>query len=605
MSDYNPELEENKRTELSTPRRRNWQLHRREQKNTYALALFNLGNVEPNAAGNPEAEKIREFAFKMNPQQMELEEPAAVTIKPTQNGGQFVEHQGQIYKNITIVGTTGLRPNRTEGSVRSVTIDPETGLPASERTGFDDLIDLRNLFREYYMAKVDPSLASDVVMVWKNGKEGEYYIVEPMNFKTSRDSGSPLTAKYTIQLRTIRRLEKQAIKRIKDSYMSRKAPEKRRHRVNQTIKELADGVSTLNKNLDSAMSSVARVITDVLRPTNDLLTALTSVVNTSKRIIEIPRSALDTLAANLADAINSVSDLVYLTSDAVSGETYIASYAQVASAMRNLRRAVLQIRNEDTLFADQTNRTLEARRRNYIDSVLGERDAGGDPLALSNETVGSGLAQARIGAGDNIRKLAKRLLGNAARWKSLVIVNDLKSPYVSPDGDGVDVLRPGDYVLYPTKKSSRTAVASESVGKLRTVSPIEERLGRDIKISSPTSAGGLTLFDVVVDGNGDIAMVDGTDNMVQAVRIKFETEQGELALHPFFGIKFPLGVKASGASSFIEFDVNARGTLLSDQRIDSISQLDIEFVGNTLEVRGGVVVKGFDSGLSFDFSTKR
>jgi hypothetical protein len=31
---------------------------------------------------------------------------------PTQDGGQFVEHQGQIYKNIQITGTTGMRPNR-------------------------------------------------------------------------------------------------------------------------------------------------------------------------------------------------------------------------------------------------------------------------------------------------------------------------------------------------------------------------------------------------------------------------------------------------------------------------------------------------------------
>ena len=93
--------------------------------------------------------------------------------------------------------------------------------------------------------------------------------------------------------------------------------------------------------------------------------------------------------------------------------------------------------------------------------------------------------------------------------------------------------------------------------------------------------------------------------MKQAVRIKFETEQGELAMHPYFGIKYPLGRKAPSANNFIEFDVQARATLLSDARIGDVSSLDISIQGNTLEVRADVVVQGFDGDLSVDFSTKR
>ena len=241
-----------------------------------------------------------------------------------------------------------------------------------------------------------------------------------------------------------------------------------------------------------------------------------------------------------------------------------------------------------------------------IDRVVGKVDSGGESLDLSNEAFGASVGQSQVWAGDNIRKVAKRLLGTPARWKALVVANGLKAPYISKDGNGIDVLRPGDYILYPQSgNTARTAVSPENVGKNRTISPVEERLGRDILISSPKSAGGITQFDFVVGDSGDIELVEGVPNMLQAVRTKFETEQGELALHPAFGIKYPLGVRAPSATGFIEFDVNVRATLLSDPRISDIGKLDISFVGNTLTTKGEVIVKGFDSELTFDFSTRR
>ena len=217
--------------------------------------------------------------------------------------------------------------------------------------------------------------------------------------------------------------------------------------------------------------------------------------------------------------------------------------------------------------------------------------------------MGTGLGQSVVGANDNIRKIAKRVFGSASRWKALVIANGLKAPYVSADGDGVSVLRPGDFIVYPTTgNAATTAVAAE---KDRTLSPIEERLGRDLKIISPTSAGGITQFDFSVGANGDVELVEAMANMEQAVRIKFETEQGELVLHPYFGIKYPLGVRVPAATGFTDFDVNVRATLLSDLRVGDVKDLSISFTGNTLKVKTDITVKGFDSTISFDFTTRR
>lgn len=595
--------EDKKVSDLSNPDRRNWGLHRRENTNIYSLALIHKDRSDQatkDLLSRVLGRQATEFQFRVNPKSMDLDEPAAVTIRPTQGGGQFVEHQGQIYKNINITGTTGLRPNRRRGGLQSVNID-NRGLPSEERTGFDDLIELRNLFRAYNMAKVDNSLAPNVLMIWKNGKEGDYFVVEPLNFRTNRDASSPLTANYTITLKTIKKLDDEMIPKVKDSYLSRKSARKQRSRVNAAIQGLAESINTLNNRQDTFLNSVASGVSDILTPSNNLLQGLANFVNTQRRILEIPRVTLSNLSDNITDAINSVSALAISYTSLGQRD----DYSQIASALRTLRRAVLGVLSEDALFAVDPSTKINTKRLQYIDSVFGKRDSGGDPLDIANEPYGSDVAQATVGSNDNIRKLAKRLLGSASRWKSLVIANDLKAPYISADGDGIDVLRPGDNLIYPViGTASQTSVGAETVGKRRTLTPIEERLGRDIKISSPTSAGGITQYDIVVE-EGDMGTVEGKANLNQAVNIKFETEQGELPLHPFFGIKYPLGVKAPAADNFIEFDVNARATLLSDLRIGRVNSLDIGFEGNTLDVRGDVDIKGFDGSLSFDFSTRR
>ena len=119
-------------TELIDPDRKNWQLHRRSDAKRYALSLFKDPRIAVKIPGTDIEENgfIHEFEFNMNPSDMDLEEPAAVTIVPTQNQGQFIEHQGVIYRNITISGTTGLRPNKKEtGSFTYSTLNPYTLLP--------------------------------------------------------------------------------------------------------------------------------------------------------------------------------------------------------------------------------------------------------------------------------------------------------------------------------------------------------------------------------------------------------------------------------------------------------------------------------------------
>jgi hypothetical protein len=389
---------------LSEPTRKNWSISTRDQRDTYSLALLVTNGTDENVKDrlSEVANGVTEFNFPMNPRTLDLEEPAAVVIRPTQGGGQFIEHQGQIYKNITISGTTGLRPNAK--SLQGVTLDPDTGLSPEERTGFDDLIDLRNVFRAYYLAKVDAQLANHVIMVWKNGKEGEYFVVEPISFKTGRDSSSPLTATYTIVLRTIKRYTNFLAEQVKDSHTDRqKDPKKQRSKMNKAIQSLANDISVVNERLDVALTSAENTIRDILTPANELLTSLSDLANTSQRAIQIPRAALHQLSLNLQTAIFEISETIYQPTT-IGTNYFNADKADIVSSFRSLKRTVLAVLAETGLWTDGNDNKLNIKKRQYIDAVYGRTDTGGDDLALANQVVGTSTAQAVVGANDNIRK---------------------------------------------------------------------------------------------------------------------------------------------------------------------------------------------------------
>lgn len=606
----------------SIPPRSNWNISQRTSKSTalYALALVDidasnqsqLNNFSARLGNSPLSDlAFAQFAFNVNPKSMTLEEPAAATVTPTQNGGQFIEHQGQIYKNIRINGTTGLRPNRnTEGAIIPIAnvvnplfgleTDPQTGLPVGERTGFDDLIDLRNLFRLYWDMKQDPEYASTTIMVWQNGKEGEFYVVEPMNFNSSRDSSSPLTFTYDITLRTIERLDVRKLKSFSDSYLERNGVDTFFQRMADVRTQIIAAFNIATSYTDRAVSIGQAAINNVLSPVNDVIQALTGIVNSGKRVFNIPRNSLALVANNALDLATAFDNLsLAYTEDGVADQL-----ADVSHAYKTINRSLHTISAETQLFSTPLSTTMATKQKAYADPLIGAPKTGGSPLYIGNQRSTNSAAITTVNGGENIFGLAQRLLGDRAKWKILVVLNQLKPPYISPAGDGVNVLRPGDQVLYPRQLlNSRTAI-QPTEQKYTGVSPLSERLGRDIQLRAIEAASGVVLYDIVVGPNGDIATIEGLDNMEQALRVKFDTEQGELPTHPGFGIKYPTGSKAQ-INQLIGFQVNARATLLSDSRIASVDQLTVAATGNILNVNSTVTLKGADDSLSLDFSVKR
>src|SRR3954469_17226302 len=146
----------------------------------------------------PSAPSGEEFIFPLNPQSIEQEEEAAVTITPTQGGGKFIENQGSIFKDIVISGTTGFLPLKNFRGVQGPALLQQaaarltgSGDAASARTefakvsGYHTFHTLRTLFRKYLQIhraeRVE--IRRKTTMFWVNLKDNEVWLVEPMSFR--------------------------------------------------------------------------------------------------------------------------------------------------------------------------------------------------------------------------------------------------------------------------------------------------------------------------------------------------------------------------------------------------------------------------------------
>ena len=605
------------------PPRSNWLISTRGQaQNLYALAIVDKDfadltapmSVSTLSGAVAKSQEIGglEVVFKMNPKTLDLEEPASVSITPTQDGGQFIEHQGCIYKNVSITGTTGLRPNRKgtqlipvfgiPNPLAAADVNPETQLPNGEKTGFDDLIELRNLFRKYFDLKADPATSHKAVMVWQNGKEGEFYVVEPQVFRARRQSGSPLTTDYEIQLRTIGRVDYHFFLK-KDPRQERSAIHRLNERLTEATRVMTSAFSTLTALVDRTVGVGQATVNNIMSPARAVMDGLTATVTSGSRALAVPRNSIALLAGSALEFMESL-NVQQGELNAYKQFGMATQLSAVLHAYKQIFRVSSRLVAEDALFSRSLTAVVSARSRAYLNPTTGLRPprSGGSRTNVALAASGSATRMARVMGGDNIYTVAQRLLGDQARWKELVIINDLKPPYISPAGNGKTILRPGDDILFPSESATQTSGITPTINEKPDI--FVQRLGRDLRLRADASAGAIDVFDLVLDRHGDLARISGMPNLEQAIHIKFSTEQGTLPTHPTFGIKAPIGTKAL-LRSMIGFQLNARATLLSDSRIRSVRKLNINSEGNTVTVKADIEVADIDRTVSVGFEARR
>jgi hypothetical protein len=254
------------------------------------------------------------------------------------------------------------------------------------------------------------------------------------------------------------------------------------------------------------------------------------------------------------------------------------------------------------LFSTEKQVVVEDYKRTY--NKAGNQFNGGSPLNLNNVHIPTSATEQTIMGNETIRGISKRFLGDESYWKMIAIINNLKSPYISSTRrDGV--LAYGDKILIPKRPDSGdfTDVQQNSSkdSSSETMSPMLRKYGRDLKLSD--GSFGTDFADLQVNAQGDLALIDGVDNINQALMVKLSTEQGELSTHPSFGAKYPIGSKLS-LPQLQEFTLNTRRTLLSDPRIESIDSLNAFADGDVVRVSTQLSLRQSNVKLPVEFAVR-
>lgn len=519
------------------------------------------------------------FRLQINPQELSIDELFAIQVTPTFRG-VLVEHQGVTIKDITISGTTGLSPNRREGGALSNDGSPVFQLGTS---GFEEFHELRSYFRVYVEQKRKEAKgeASEIRMVFSNFKDNEYLFIEPQKFSMKRNAAKPMLYDYTISAKAIG----VAIPPVASADFGifsqidnvlEKANEYTALAV-QTINASFAIISRFQRNLQSA-------ILDPLQNINRAIGAIRGGSNMNfgnfgitKRTMQSLKNELESIEANFNDIIGKKSEAHnkatgrVTTLQAATGRQPTFQELQIANGIQAGKKACVILMSKLELFEPDIF-TSNAQVLALFPNANIE-----NPNSVTTST---------IGGGDNIQTIALRELGDVDKFKDIVILNNLKPPYISESG-GPGVLKPGQKILIPSRRAAQesSVVKSQRYNITKDMQQAEIDLGVDIRLNDDG--------DIAFSNTKDLDLVGGVDNMIQAIGIKLLMEKGGLKRHPAIGVNLHIGSKTrSGTLTQIRRDIIA--SLTSDARIQAIPYIELRQEGGTVEVMAVVKLKEID-----------
>lgn len=189
-------------------------------------------------------------------------------------------------------------------------------------------------------------------------------------------------------------------------------------------------------------------------------------------------------------------------------------------------------------------------------------------MSFTREAPGVRLAETRHG--DTLQRIALRELGDAGRWVELAELNGLRPPYITDAALArAGVLAYGASIKIPAPASIISASAEP-----RTVYGADLRLAR--------GALGVQF--------GDLEILEGVPNFVQALQHRIVVGKRELGFHPEYGCHVRTLIGASnGPVSARLAAFYVRSALLEDERVDAVPSCVAEVLGDQIRVTATVV----------------
>jgi hypothetical protein len=541
----------------------------------YAFAV-----VRVSTGGTEEVESgWKEFMLQINPQELTQDEVFAIQVTPTFRG-VVVEHQGVTLKDIVIQGVTGVSPLRREGGAKKKSGDP---VLATGHSGFKEFHELRSYFRAYVEAKRLDGAGNpkgELRLVFRNYKDNEFVYVEPQKFTMKRSASKPFLYEYQIAMKGI---GPAGVKKKAGSWISP---------ITDIIDSAFDLIEYSTQIINGSIGLIRRternVSNTVLEPLRNINSALTAIrggqaalfgpFGITRRFVSQLNAQLSSLEANLNEVfgvdISKYNAATGRVSTLKSTTSRIPTYQElrVLNAISSAKRGLLIILQDKALFVEDSD-----AQSTEVEDIFQKRlvtDDGTITTTTGDLVLDRPLSvrTVLIDGADTIQTLAARELGDPDKFREIVLLNNLKPPYISSLG-GIGVLKPGDKILIP--QLSPTLAPGGIVQNIeyqitKFLTQSEKNLGVDLRIDENN--------DLVFANFGDFDLYAGIDNIAQAILIRLGLEPGSLKRHPELGVGLEIGRKVRNVG---EIRNRITSTLVQDARIDSVPYLNVQQEGST------------------------
>lgn len=509
------------------------------------------------------------FRLQINPQELSQDEIFAIEVTPTFRG-VLVEHHGTVLKDIVISGTTGISPKAREGGRRR-----SDGAPvlASGHSGYEEFHELRSYFRSYVESKridIKDDKQTELRMVFKNLKDNENLFVEPQKFSMRRSKSRPMLYDYTIALKGIGVAE---VVPVPNSALGRftnllDSIQRAFDYIEYGSQILSGGIGILRRterDITSAILTPLQRVNDALRAIRGGQEAFLGAYGITRRFIQNIKNEIERVEDNFNDVLGRNTaqyNQMKGRNPTIQGTSRESTFTetQILNGIAACKKGLIIILAERRLFEES-----------IAEEKLDIQDIYKEKLQLPDINASR---QVRILGNDTLQTIAARELGDPDRYRELIILNNLKPPYldtVAAEG----VLKIGDNILLPSVQATTEMGVRRNIDYNITkfLSETEKNFGVDIRVTED--------YDLSISNTRDIDLVAGIENMSQAVLLKLFLEPGSLKRHRQIGADLQIGEKSVELGVVRNQVVNS---LSSDSRVETIPFVGLEQEGNQIVV---------------------
>jgi len=534
--------------------------------------LFEIVNVK-----NP-GEIVSAFTLCIPPESYENVQSQRVSRTNT-FGGLFIDDYGPGVAKITISGTTGNQEMRA-------TYIPGGGGSLERYTGKSALFALRNKigrykallsgrgYENYEMRMYDLSTVPDMdnLDTIKDAAT-DAWLVSLDDFKISRSKEKPLWYSYSIELVGIAPLPSVRKKKgdLMGSFFSSTGEFSIESLEAEINASLAPILVPLEKVfLQDIVGALTRGITTVRNTyswSQDTLASINDVFST-----------IADLEVDLVEYINSAENLIDLGSDTLHKIFEVAKFPgalaktalfQVVSTMNSVEVEMAATPEVAEIMGDNYDYTMqlceEVKRAAARIVVFGKSQKADSEITVNvagrNFSI-YGTRSTTASGGTTLERLAAENYGDPSLALLIGIFNGITNDDISV-GDTiriplvVRVARADDNKIFSWDKQSN--------------------YGADIRLSSSPAR-------IVVAESGDFSVIDGEDNLLQAINMRLNETLGKRLRLTVYGLSNSFGSSRNNSAPVGYIMTNLKDTLRQDPRIKSIDAIKLLGAGDNLKI---------------------